>query len=856
MNEEAVRKWLDTNSNAARKIARDYSLRGAYVASDPNLLTDDDDGGTNSPRRSTSMSSLSFSMAKTINASLNLSDRVSSVLSTAVELIKADRCSLFLVDHAAGELYSTVWDVMPKNQSLSRSGSGSPSGTLSRSSSGADSDVKPAGGFTPFKEFRIPIGSGVAGWVAQTGLAANIEDAYADKRFNQEADKKSGYRTRTMLCMPIFSKPVEGLHESDLSCPRVKTEHGVPVHPDLIGIATLINKLPSDDDFNPFPTFTQEDERVFGDFLLMCGIAINNSLLFENAQKAEKAANKLAAHNAKLFEKANVEAKKSKALLAVAESLYGETNVNELSQKVITHARDLTNAELASLWLLDEDKQELYSSVFNTGTQEKRLAVPAGKGVVGYVAQTGEIVNLEDAYADPRFNKDIDIQTNYRTRSILCVPIHGPSKKCLGVANLINKQFKTPDGKIMHIPFDTNDEHILTAFSVFCGLSLAKTILLEQISRQQRMLTVAMELMSFHATTHPSDFERFIKSAPRETVPYEQLRSSEFDPHDYGNEDDRLVVIVRQMFLDMGYVEKFRIPIEKWDQYMLTVRKNYRPGKRSVAYHNFTHAVSVAHMVYYLVKSGALAGYTDDVEQFSMFVAALNHDIDHRGTNNQFQKNAQTALAAFYSTSTMERHHFNHAMTILSAPGHNILEAMDEQNYARCLKYFENAILATDLAVYFANKGKIAKIVEGGGVDRENGEHRDLVLLTLLLGSGVHQLRGLVMTCSDLSAMTKPFHCAKRTADHVYEEFFIQGEEERRLNLPYSAELMDRSKSVEIPRMQMDFMGFIVKPAFDALGGMIDGPVKKLNEAVNYNLGKWKELKESGQPYVMHTDGH
>ncbi|KAJ3048390.1 cGMP-specific 3',5'-cyclic phosphodiesterase, partial [Rhizophlyctis rosea] len=829
---------------AAKKIARDYTLRGAYVASEPSLSFDDEENHPSSTEQLSDIppdlrgASFFFSMAKTINGSLNLADRISSVLSVAVELtyiahhklIHAERCSLFLVDHQNGELYSTVWDVMPKSLS-SGSRSGSPSANMSRSDSGDNVDIRPAPNLGAIREFRIPIGSGVAGWVAQTGVTARIEDAYTDKRFNQEADRKSGLRTRTMLCMPVFSKPPEEIHHSEMSCPMVKRERGVPIHPNLIGIATLINKLPSDDDMTPFPPFSDKDEKLFGDFLLMCGIAINNSILYEKAQEAEKIAMKLAAHNAKLLERSALETKKTKVLLQIAESLYGDHTVNTLGQKVIEHAQELTNAETASLFILDEEKNELYPAVIDAAAQGKKFTIPLGKGISGHVAQTGEVINLRDAYEDPRFFPDIDLQSDSKTQSILSVPIPGPSKKFLGVANLINKRAITPDSSRKIIAFDEEDVAIFRAFSVFCGLSLHKTLMLNQINKQQRMLTVTMELMSFHATSHPSDFERFLKSVPEDPVRVEDLRSSEFDPHDFDTEDNRLVVVVRMMFVDMGFAERFEIPTEKWDRYVLTVRKNYRP----VAYHNFVHAVSVAHLVYWLVKSGTLEGYADDIEQFSMFIAALNHDIDHRGTNNQFQKNAQTALAAFYSTSTMERHHFNHAMTILSAPGHNILDAFDADSYARCLKVFENAILATDLALYFANKGKIGGILERGEFDRGNGEHREL-------------LRGMIMTCSDLSAMTKPFHCARRTADHVYEEFFVQGEEERRMNLPYSAELMDRSKSVEIPRMQLGFMDFIVRPAYELLDKMLDGVTGQLMDAVKRNMEEWRKLKESGEP--------
>ncbi len=71
------------------------------------------------------------------------------------------------------------------------------------------------------------------------------------------------------------------------------------------------------------------------------------------------------------------------------------------------------------------------------------------------------------------------------------------------------------------------------------------------------------------------------------------------------------------------------------------------------------------------------------------------------------------------------------------------------------------------------------------------------------------QLRSITMTCCDLAAMYKPWASCLDTADHVYEEFFLQGDEEMRMGLPFSAELMDRKKLPEIPRMQVDFYNFI-----------------------------------------------
>ena len=55
-------------------------------------------------------------------------------------------------------------------------------------------------------EIRFPIGTGIAGYVAKTGQALNIPDAYEDQRFNRTIDQSTGYQTKNLLCMPIFSK--------------------------------------------------------------------------------------------------------------------------------------------------------------------------------------------------------------------------------------------------------------------------------------------------------------------------------------------------------------------------------------------------------------------------------------------------------------------------------------------------------------------------------------------------------------------------------------------------------------------------------------------------------------------------
>jgi len=93
-------------------------------------------------------------------------------------------------------------------------------------------------------------------------------------------------------------------------------------------------------------------------------------------------------------------------------------------------------------------------------------------------------------------------------------------------------------------------------------------------------------------------------------------------------------------------------------RFTLTVRKNYR----RVPYHNWVHGFSVAHWVYQSFKD---TDHFSPLEKFSIYVAGLCHDLDHRGTNNQFLINSSAPLAAIYSTSPLEHHHFKQTVSIL-----------------------------------------------------------------------------------------------------------------------------------------------------------------------------------------------
>jgi hypothetical protein len=316
--------------------------------------------------------------------------------------------------------------------------------------------------------------------------------------------------------------------------------------------------------------------------------------------------------------------------------------------------------------------------------------------------------------------------TQYKTVSLLCCPIIGDAGKIIGVANMINKTETEIE------PFDELDQKLFEDFAIFCGLALHKAIMLKKIEEQKNRLTITMELMAYHARVRDDELETFKNIRIGLELPMNIINCWKFCSHEYS--DDVLAAVMYQMFNSLGYGKRFQILDDNIIQYVLVVRKNYRP----VAYHNFKHAISVTQCIFFWIMTGMLDPYFSKLELFSIIIAALNHDIDHRGTNNQFQKMTNTHLSQFYTKSTMEKHHFNHALGILTSPSEktNILAKLSKKDYKDCLDVIEKSILATDLGVFLGNKDSFSKILTTKTFDPAgNTTHKDLLIGVIMVST-------------------------------------------------------------------------------------------------------------------------
>ena len=120
----------------------------------------------------------------------------------------------------------------------------------------------------------------------------------------------------------------------------------------------------------------------------------------------------------------------------------------------------LLNAERSSLFLVENDT--LLLKVAEDQKPGTEIRIPIGSGIAGAVAQTGQVINIPDAYADQRFNPDVDKKTGFHTRSILSLPIKNQQGDVFAVAQLLNRK----DGQA----FDQNDVHRFSSFIESIGV--------------------------------------------------------------------------------------------------------------------------------------------------------------------------------------------------------------------------------------------------------------------------------------------------------------------------------------------------------------------------------------------------
>ncbi|PRP89163.1 hypothetical protein PROFUN_01883 [Planoprotostelium fungivorum] len=298
----------------------------------------------------------------------------------------------------------------------------------------------------------------------------------------------------------------------------------------------------------------------------------------------------------------------------------------------------------------------------------------------------------------------------------------------------------------------------------------------------------------------------------------------DFNAHAHTHEELQFLYV--HMLQKLGLVDFFKISLNRLYSFLRVICKSYRTNP----YHNFYHAVDVSQMCFKIIYKTKAQDYLTELDQLNLMVAAICHDIDHPGLNNNFQINDSSHLALLYNDiSVLENHHASRAFYILNHSESNILSALDESVYRDCRKTIVSAILATDMANHFELMSKFTTHINTQPFNQKNPDSRQLLM-------------NIILHMADISNVTRPFELSKTWCDAIQEENMRQGDLEKEKDLLISP-YMDRN-NMDQPKMTLGFIDYMVNPMFTSLKKVIP-EVDVVVEQLHRNRATWVERSEA-----------
>lgn len=171
---------------------------------------------------------------------------------------------------------------------------------------------------------------------------------------------------------------------------------------------------------------------------------------------------------------------KLNTLIDAAKQVNSTLDLDKLLDIILETAIKSISSDRGTVYLVDELKGEIWSKALR-GSEVIEIRLPIGKGLAGYVAKTGEIVNIPDAYNDPRFNPEVDKKTGYRTNNMLTMPMRNRDGKIIGVFQMLNKKGG---------PFTPQDEEFLNALSIHASIAIENARMAQEMVNNERLSAV------------------------------------------------------------------------------------------------------------------------------------------------------------------------------------------------------------------------------------------------------------------------------------------------------------------------------------------------------------------------------
>ncbi|XP_050549870.1 dual specificity calcium/calmodulin-dependent 3',5'-cyclic nucleotide phosphodiesterase 1A isoform X15 [Spodoptera frugiperda] len=251
-----------------------------------------------------------------------------------------------------------------------------------------------------------------------------------------------------------------------------------------------------------------------------------------------------------------------------------------------------------------------------------------------------------------------------------------------------------------------------------------------------------------------------------------------------------------------GMIHKFKVPPTTLENFLNRIEEGY--CKFHNPYHNNLHAADVAQTVHYMLCQTGLMNWLSDLEIFATLVAAVVHDYEHTGTTNNFHVMSGSDTALLYNDrAVLENHHISAAFRLMRDEECNLLQNLSREEFREFRTLVIDMVLATDMSFHFQqlkNMRSLLSLAEPT-VDKSKAA-------------------SLILHCCDISHPAKRWDLHHRWTMSLLDEFFLQGDKERDLGLPFSP-LCDRNNTL-VAESQIGFIEFIVEPSMGVCADMLE----------------------------------
>ena len=290
-----------------------------------------------------------------------------------------------------------------------------------------------------------------------------------------------------------------------------------------------------------------------------------------------------------------------------------------------------------------------------------------------------------------------------------------------------------------------------------------------------------------------------------------------------------------------------RLDIVKSDIFERDILKNFLNevvegySRIDAYYHNDLHAADVMQTLYTMLIKGNLKAKMklDDLSKFAIIVGALGHDLKHTGQNNMFHITTRSKIAIRYNDkSVLENYHIANIFKLVKQDKYNIFKPFKPEEYRIMRRRIIEGVLATDMKKHqkvigkIKNKSEVYNIKNGKNFIKMFNETDANKLF-----DAQQEVLNMLIHSADISNPAKPSKISQQWTDRVYEEFFRQGDLEKKLGI--SVSMMCDRLTTNVNKAMIGFISFVVMPTIDILFNILP-ELPEYSKNIQENLKKYQ----------------